>query len=61
MKLSGAGGAGSVVASDPQSVIMATRQLAQTKQEGRDAVALIQSAEAPPSDGVRGTRVNVMG
>lgn len=57
MDVSGTNG---LQASDVASVLVAAKQLSQTKQDGQQALAMIQSATPPPSDGVRGTRVNVM-
>ena len=60
MNISGSSPSGGVDAADAQTVIVAARQLSQTKQDGANALAMIQSAAPPASDGVRGTQVNVM-
>ncbi len=51
MNMSSVGGAGSVDASMPASVLMAKKGLNQQKQDGQNAVQLIQGAAAPPPSG----------
>ena len=61
MNITGNAPAGGVDPSAPATVAVAAKQLSQTKQDGANAVALIQSANALPApDGVRGSLVNKM-
>ncbi|MEI8258529.1 MAG: hypothetical protein WCJ30_22885 [Deltaproteobacteria bacterium] len=43
---------------DDASIAMASKALSQVKQEGSNAVALIQTAKAPPTGDHRGQLVN---
>jgi hypothetical protein len=41
-------------------MLMAAKAMKQMRAEGANALQLIQKAAPPPSDGVRGTLLNVM-
>jgi hypothetical protein len=45
---------------EPQGMLMAAKAMKQMRAEGANALQLIQKAAPPPSDGVRGTLLNVM-
>ena len=54
------GGASSVPVQDAAAAVVAAKGLEQMKQDGANAVALIQAAKVPPTGDQRGQIVNIV-